>query len=56
MARETTAREAVPAIMATKKSYKLECRDCGHIYGANGCDIHERLCPECQGRAPGIDY
>ena len=38
------------------KSYKLECLDCGHIYGANGCDIHLRKCPECQGGEPGIPW
>ena len=37
-------------------SYKLECLDCGHCYGANGSDIHERKCPECQGGAVGIPY
>ena len=37
-------------------SYKLECLDCGHCYGANGSDIYQRKCPECQGGAPGIDY
>ena len=31
--------------------YKLECLCCGHVYGANGCDVHLRRCPnpECQG-------
>ena len=24
-------------------------------YGANGSDIHLRLCPACQGGAPGLD-
>ena len=38
------------------KSYKLECLDCGHIYGANGCDIHLRKCPECQGAKKGIPW
>ena len=39
-------------------SYKLEClaAKCGHIYGANGTDIHLRKCPECQGGCPGIDF
>lgn len=37
-------------------SYRLECLNCGFIYGANGQDIAERLCPECQGGAPGIRY
>lgn len=33
--------------------YQLGCSHCGHIYGANGSDIHLRLCPECQGGAKG---
>lgn len=37
-------------------AYKVECLQCGHLYGANGSDMHERLCPECQGGAPGIPY
>jgi len=37
-------------------AYKIECTICGYVYGANGTDIHERLCPECQGGAPGIRY
>lgn len=36
--------------------YRLECLRCGYVYGANGADIHERRCPECQGGAPGIRY
>ena len=32
------------------------CRDrCGHEYGANGSDIWQRKCPECQRGAPGLD-
>jgi Zn finger protein HypA/HybF involved in hydrogenase expression len=31
--------------------YQLGCSDCGHVYGANGSDIHLRLCPKCQGGA-----
>ena len=26
---------------------------CGHVYGANGSDIHCRKCPRCQGGAAG---
>jgi hypothetical protein len=37
-------------------AYKVECSYCGHVYGANGSDMHERLCPECQGGAPGIPF
>jgi hypothetical protein len=39
-------------------SYKLECLepDCGHEYGANGTDIFQRKCPQCQGGNDGIKY
>src|SRR5262245_58625580 len=37
-------------------AYKVECTRCGYVYGANGTDLHLRLCPECQGGAPGIPY
>lgn len=33
--------------------YQLACSHCGHVYGANGTDIHERLCPACQEGRPG---
>jgi Zn finger protein HypA/HybF involved in hydrogenase expression len=36
--------------------YQLGCSDCGHVYGANGSDIHLRLCPKCQGGAPGLSF
>lgn len=34
--------------------YQLGCSHCGHAYGANGSDIHERKCPKCQGGAAGL--
>jgi hypothetical protein len=34
--------------------YVLRCGACGHEYGANGSDIFERKCPQCQGGAPGL--
>ena len=41
--------------------YALRCdrvlpsgEQCGHTYGANGSDIHLRLCPKCQGGTPGL--
>ena len=36
--------------------YKTECTICGYVYGTNGSDMHERLCPECQKGVPGIRY
>ncbi len=35
--------------------YELRCKRCGHAYGANGSDIHDRKCPKCQGGRPGLD-
>jgi endonuclease III len=35
--------------------YQLACSHCGHVYGANGSDIHLRLCPKCQGGAAGLE-
>jgi len=37
-------------------AYKTECLDCGNIYGSNGTDLHQRMCPICQGGAPSIEY
>jgi hypothetical protein len=36
-----------------QKIYHLRCTHCGHNYGANGTDIHGRLCPSHQGGAKG---
>lgn len=46
----------VPGTDYLQLAYKMECTVCGHVYGANGSDAHERLCPQCQGGAPGIVY
>ncbi len=31
------------------KAYLLECLNCERRYRANGCDIFQRKCPDCQG-------
>ena len=36
------------------EAYKMECSNCGHVYGCNGCDWHIRRCPVCQAGAPGL--
>jgi hypothetical protein len=36
--------------------YQLACSMCSCNYGANGSDIHERLCPNCQKGKPGLIY
>ena len=42
--------------IANNYIYVLECLTCGHEYGANGCDIHERKCPSHDGGQPGLSY
>lgn len=37
-----------------QKIWEMECKHCQHRYGANGCDAHERRCPNCQGGADGF--
>ena len=39
-------------------AYKMRCLepDCGHVYGANGCDVWQRKCPKCQYGKCGIPY
>jgi hypothetical protein len=36
--------------------YQLGCSNCGHVYGANGSDIHLRRCPMCQNGVTGLEY
>lgn len=37
-------------------AYWMECLHCGHVYGANGSDVFQRKCPECQGGEAGIEF
>lgn len=32
--------------------YQMECQLCFHKYKANGSDIHQRKCPNCQNGRP----
>ncbi len=36
--------------------YQMACSICGHVYGANGSDIHLRRCPMHDRGAPGLKY
>ncbi len=36
------------------KPWKLRCLKCKNEYGANGCDVHIRKCPECQKGKPSL--
>ncbi len=38
-----------------QRVYEIECGRCRHRYGANGSDIWQRRCPECDGGRPGLD-
>lgn len=44
----------VPGTHFLNAAFLVNCLDCGHFYGANGCDLHHRKCPSCQGGVPGI--
>ena len=35
-----------------QRAYLMTCLACDHQYASNGCDIHIRKCPRCQGGAP----
>jgi hypothetical protein len=39
-----------------QRVYVLACLnpDCRHQYGANGSDVFQRRCPNCQGGKPGL--
>ena len=45
----------VPGTDHFQRVYQVACSHCGHVYGANGSDIHERLCPECQDGEQGLE-
>jgi hypothetical protein len=51
-----TGHRGIPGTDHMQLAYRTECGWCGHVYGANGSDMHERRCPICQQGAPGIDY
>jgi hypothetical protein len=36
--------------------YQMACSICGHVYGANGSDIHLRRCPQHDRGARGLPY
>ena len=46
----------VPGTDHEQYAYKFECTKRRYVYGANGSDMHERRCPECQRGAPSIRY
>lgn len=36
--------------------YQMACSVCGHVYGANGSDIHARRCPQHDHGGAGLNY
>jgi hypothetical protein len=36
-----------------QRVFVLRCGVCGYEYGCDGCDIYDRLCPNCQDGSPG---
>lgn len=36
-----------------QRVFILRCTVCDYEYGADGCDIYDRLCPKCQDGPPG---
>lgn len=47
---------SLPGTDHLQKVYQLGCSLCGNIYGANGTDIFQRKCPNCQSGAKGLSY
>lgn len=37
-------------------TYVLRCGGCAYKYGANGTDIFQRKCPNCQGGRAGQEF
>jgi hypothetical protein len=37
-----------------QRVFILHCTVCDHEYGADGCDIYDRLCPKCQDGPPSL--
>lgn len=35
-------------------AWAMSCLNCNYEYGANGCDIHIRKCPNCQNGAASL--
>jgi hypothetical protein len=46
---EVIRKTAVAGPRPYQRMYDLRCGDCGHEYGTEGCDVHNRRCPRCQG-------
>jgi Protein of unknown function (DUF429) len=55
--RQTVVRSTgLPGSDHAQSIYVLRCGHCELTYGANGSDIFQRRCPNCQGGAAGLAY
>lgn len=52
----TVRNTGLPSTDHNQVVYQLACSKCGHNYGANGSDIHDRRCPKCDGGLPGLPF
>jgi len=43
-----------PGTLPFQKLFAMKCGACGHEYGVNGSEAHNRRCPACQGGSPGL--
>lgn len=48
----------LPGTDHNQKIYQLGCSKCGEVYGANGSDIFDRICPnpKCGKGRPGLRF
>jgi hypothetical protein len=51
---EVIRKTGLPGTVPEQRLYVMRCAQCGHEYGANGCDIHSRRCHVCQDGPPGL--
>lgn len=51
---EVIRKTVLAGTLPYQRVYVLHCGDCGHEYGANGCEVHARRCPQCQAGSPGL--
>ena len=55
--RQTVVRATdTPGSSPGQRLYVLRCGRCGTHYGANGCDIDPRKCPQCMAGQPGLTF
>lgn len=51
---EVLSKTGLPGNDHNQVVYLMKCHTCGTRYGANGSDIFQRRCPECDGGRPGL--